>query len=182
VPGFFVRPVGVRILGLDPGYGRLGYGIVEERGSQLKALAYGVIETAKDLPFQERLAQVHEGVTDLVKEFAPQECALETLFFSKNVKTALKVAEARGVIRLALISLKVPELECSPSDVKLALAGFGKADKGQVTRMVTRLLNLPAPPKPDDAADALALALVALRSRGLRRAAEQARQRGKKAA
>jgi len=156
-------------LGLDPGYGRMGFGIVEERGSSLKALEFGVIETPAKMPFEERLLRIYDAVETIVKRHPCNEAAVETLFFSKNVKTAMAVAEARGVIRLALARLKMPVLECAPNQVKLALTGSGKADKGQVTRMVTRLLNLPAPPKPDDAADALALALTALRSRNLRK-------------
>ena len=159
----------MRVLGIDPGYGRVGYGAIEEQGNRLKALAYGVIETGAKMAFEERLLAIHKAVRDLVKKHRPDEVSLETLFFSKNTKTALKVAEARGVIRLALAALKVPVLECSPQDVKLALAGFGGADKGQVTRMVTRLLGLAEPPRPDDAADALALGLAALRSKSLRR-------------
>ncbi|MES2201789.1 MAG: crossover junction endodeoxyribonuclease RuvC [candidate division FCPU426 bacterium] len=158
----------MKVLGLDPGYGRLGYGVVEMRGSRLSALAFGVIETPAKMDFQERLLKVHRGVRDLLASHRPDEAAIETLFFSKNTKTALKVAEARGVLRLALKEAGVPELECSPQAVKMALAGTGSADKGQVTRMVTRLLGLPGPPKPDDAADALALALTAIRSRGMR--------------
>jgi crossover junction endodeoxyribonuclease RuvC len=159
----------VLVLGLDPGYGRLGFGVVEEKGSSLRALEYGVIETAAKMPFEQRLLAVFDAVEGLARRHHCDEASVETLYFSKNVKTAIGVAEARGVIRLALARLKVPVLECQPSQVKLALAGSGSADKGQVTRMVTRLLNLAAPPKPDDAADALALALTALRSRHLRK-------------
>jgi crossover junction endodeoxyribonuclease RuvC len=170
------------VLGLDPGYGRLGFGVVEQKGSSLQAVDYGVIETPAKMPFEERLLMVFEGVEALARKHRCEEAALETLFFSKNVKTAMSVAEARGVIRLALARLKIPVLELQPGSVKLALTGSGSADKAQVTRMVTRLLGLPSPPKPDDAADALALALSALRSRPLRKLtalAKAAKARGK---
>ena len=139
----------MRALGLDPGYGRLGFGVVEEKGSSLKALEYGVIETPAKMPFEERLVAVFDAVEALARRSGCAEAAVETLYFAKNVKTAIGVAEARGVIRLALARLKVPVLEVKPVQLKLAIAGSGKADKAMVTRMVTRLLNLPAPPKPD---------------------------------
>src|SRR4051812_44914640 len=161
--------VPTRTLGLDPGYGRLGFGLVEEKGSALRALEYGVVETPAKMPFEERLLTVFKAVEALALKHGPAEAAVETLFFSKNAKTAMAVAEARGVIRVALARLKVPVLEISPVQVKLAVTGSGKADKKQVIRMVTRLLNLPAPPKPDDAADALALALTAIRSHNFRK-------------
>jgi len=156
-------------LGLDPGYGRLGFGVVEEKGSALRAVEFGVIETPAGMPFEERLLAVFDAVEALARRHGCGEAAVETLYFAKNVKTAIGVAEARGVIRLALARLKVPVLEVKPVQLKLAIAGSGKADKAMVTRMVTRLLNLPAPPKPDDAADALALAITALRSRNFRK-------------
>ena len=157
------------VLGLDPGYGRLGYGVVEEKGSKLRAVEFGVIETPAKMPFEKRLLAVFDAVEALAQRHDCAEAAVETLYFSKNVKTAIGVAEARGVIRLALARLKVPVFEVKPVELKLAIAGSGKADKAMVTRMVTRLLNLPAPPKPDDAADALALAITALRSRNFRK-------------
>lgn len=161
-------------VGLDPGYGRLGYGVVEEKGSSLKALEFGVFETPSTMPFEKRLVFVFDAVQELLSRHECEEAAVETLYFSKNVKTAIGVAEARGVIRLALAQLKVPVLEIQPVQLKLALTGSGKADKKMVTRMVTRLLNLPAPPQPDDAADALALALTALRSRNFRSLTQKA--------
>ena len=159
----------MKVLGLDPGYGRLGYGVVEARGSAWILLEAGVVETPAKSAFEQRLLAVAEGVKALVLRHQPGEAALETLYFSKNAKTAMQVAEARGVIRLALAKSGVEALEVSPNAVKLALTGDGKADKGQVTRMVTRLLGLASAPKPDDAADAVALALTALRSQPLRR-------------
>jgi crossover junction endodeoxyribonuclease RuvC len=162
-------PTGCRVLGLDPGYGRLGYAVVEEKGSALKALDFGVMETPSTMPFEQRLLKVFDFVEALVGRHACDEAAVETLYFSKNVKTAIGVAEARGVIRLALVRLGLPVVEIKPMELKLAVTGSGRADKVQVTRMVTRLLNLPAPPKPDDAADALGLAITALRGRAMRK-------------
>jgi len=167
---------------LDPGYGRLGFALVEERGSQWTLLDVGVVETPANTDFTVRLLGLHDAVLKLCERWQPQECALETLFFSKNVKTAMQVAEARGVLRLALARAKVPVVEVSPSTVKLALAGSGTADKAQVGRMVVRLLDLKALPKPDDAADAAAIALAGLRSapmRKLQRAATAALKKGK---
>jgi crossover junction endodeoxyribonuclease RuvC len=157
------------VLGLDPGYGRLGYAVVEEKGSALRAMEFGVMETPSKMPFEKRLMKVFDFVEALVGRHACDEAAVETLYFSKNVKTAMAVAEARGVIRLALARLEVSAVEVKPMELKLAVTGSGKADKAQITRMVTRLLNLPGPPKPDDAADALALAITGLRSRHIRR-------------
>jgi crossover junction endodeoxyribonuclease RuvC len=159
------------VLGLDPGYGRLGYAVVEEKGSRLRALDFGVLETAAKLSFERRLLLVHDGILKLTKQYSFSEAVLETLYFSKNVKTAIAVAEARGVIRLALAQVELPVYECHPNQIKVALCGDGKAGKAQVTRMVTRLLNLSKAPKLDDAADALALAITGLRSRNFRRLA-----------
>ncbi len=125
------------------------------------AVDFGVVETPADMDFEDRLFKIHQAVRELAAKHQPAEAAIETLFFSKNTKTALKVAEARGVIRLALKEAGIPALECSPQSVKTALAGFGAA----------RLLGLDAPPRPDDAADALGLALTAIRSKGMRRMA-----------
>jgi crossover junction endodeoxyribonuclease RuvC len=160
---------GRRQLGLDPGFGRLGYALVEEQGSQWALLDVGCLETAKTLSFERRLLALQAGVQGLCRRWSPDECALETLYFSKNAKTAMQVAEARGVLRLTLAAEGVPVFEVAPNAVKLALAGSGSADKAQVGRMVVRLLNLPALPKPDDAADAVAIALTGLRSAPRRR-------------
>lgn len=158
-----------RQLGLDPGFGRLGFAVVEEQGSQWRLLDVGVVETPKTQAFEQRLLALQEGVQRLCRRWRPQECALETLYFSKNAKTAMQVAEARGVLRLTLAQEGVPVHEVAPNAVKLALAGSGSADKAQVGRMVVRLLGLAALPKPDDAADAAAIALTGLRSGSLRR-------------
>lgn len=170
-PGFAPGARGVagrRQLGLDPGYGRLGYALVEERGSQWSLLDVGVVDTPAKTAFETRLLGLRDAVRDLCVRWAPQECSVETLFFSRNAKTAMQVAEARGVLRLALAESGVPVHEVAPNAVKLALCGDGAAGKAQVGRMVVRLLALKALPKPDDAADAVAIALAGLRSRGRR--------------
>jgi crossover junction endodeoxyribonuclease RuvC len=160
---------GRRQLGLDPGFGRLGYALVEERGSQWSLLDVGCVETPKTLAFERRLLVIQAAVQELCRAWRPDECALETLYFSKNAKTAMQVAEARGVLRLSLAQAGVPVHEVAPNAVKLALAGSGSADKAQVGRMVVRLLNLKALPKPDDAADAVAIAITGLRSAPMRK-------------
>jgi crossover junction endodeoxyribonuclease RuvC len=141
---------------------------VQERGSQWTLLEVGVIDTPARTAFEARLLGLHQAVSGLCERWRPQECSLETLFFSKNVKTAMQVAEARGVLRLALAQAGVPVHEVAPNAVKLALCGDGSAAKAQVGRMVVRLLGLKDLPKPDDAADAAAIALAGLRSRTMR--------------
>lgn len=168
-----------RQLGLDPGYGRLGYALVEERGSLWSLLDVGVIETPKTLAFEQRLLALQAAVLGLCQRWSPQECALETLYFSKNAKTAMQVAEARGVLRLSLAQAGIPVHEVAPNAVKLALAGSGSADKAQVGRMVVRLLNLKALPKPDDAADAAAIALAGLRTAPLRKLQRALQSKGR---
>ena len=158
----------MKILGLDPGYGRLGYGVVEQKGFKFHCLKAGVLETPAGMPFVDRLLMVHEAVGRLVAEFSPEEAAVEDIFFSRNAKTAMLVAQARGVILLALRQAGLPVLEISPQHVKQALVGNGAAGKRQVQFMAARLLKLKELPKPDDAADALGLALTALRTRPLR--------------
>jgi crossover junction endodeoxyribonuclease RuvC len=146
----------------------LGFAVVEEQGSRWSLVEIGCLETPAKAPFEERLRAVRDQVAALCGRHRPEECALETLYFSTNAKTAMRVAEARGVIRLALADCGVPVQEIAPNAVKLALAGHGGADKGQVGRMVVRLLGLDALPRPDDAADAAAIALAGLRNRPLR--------------
>jgi crossover junction endodeoxyribonuclease RuvC len=152
--------------------------VVEERGSQWELLAVGCTETPATMPFEQRLRILYAAVLELCRRWSPQECALETLYFSKNVKTAMQVAEARGVLRFALAEAGVPVHEIAPNAVKLALTGHGAAAKPQVGRMVVRLMGLEALPKPDDAADAAAIALAGLRSRALRTLAKSLRAQG----
>ena len=147
------------ILGIDPGYGRIGYGVLLVRANRFFHLGHGVIETDKQAPIPSRLNQIFEDISRLIAHFSPQEAAVETLFFFRNVTTAMNVSEARGVIQLALFRGGVSIAEYTPFQVKQSATGSGKAEKGQVQRVLKMLLHLDATPKPDDAADALAAAL-----------------------
>ncbi|MDP3985453.1 MAG: crossover junction endodeoxyribonuclease RuvC [bacterium] len=148
------------ILGLDPGYGRLGYGLIEDRKGNLSAITYGCFETPKTEDHGSRLLMIHDWLENFLGEWRPAVVGIETLFFSKNVKTALAVGEARGVLLVTAAKCEIPTAELSPQEVKLAVTGYGKADKKQIQAMTAKLLKLPKPPKPDDAADALALAIA----------------------
>jgi crossover junction endodeoxyribonuclease RuvC len=161
----------VIVLGIDPGLAATGYGVVAQRGGRLYALDGGVIETpARDAPAS-RLAAIHARVVDLVGVHAPVALALEALYFGQNVRTAFAVGQARGVVLLAAGQLGVPCLDYTPQQVKSAVCGSGRAAKGQVQEMVQRLLSLPEPPRPDHAADALAVAICHLNHAPLRAAA-----------
>jgi crossover junction endodeoxyribonuclease RuvC len=154
----------VKVLGIDPGTAALGYGVVERTGSRLRAIDEGCLTTSPDLPLPERLLAVHGLVTDLIELHAPDLLAVERLFFSKNAQTAFGVSQARGVVLLAAAEAGLPVREATPSEVKTAIAGYGAADKEQVGRMVAVVLGLAAAPSPDDAADALAVAVWAANS------------------
>lgn len=147
------------ILGIDPGTASLGYGIVERTGGHLRGVDYGVLQTTADLPMPERLLAAHRLVVELIELHAPAVMGVERLFFSNNAQTALGVGQARGVVLLAAAQFGVPVREATPNEVKSAVAGYGAADKEQVQRMVQLVLDLPARPSPDDAADALAVAI-----------------------
>jgi crossover junction endodeoxyribonuclease RuvC len=154
----------VKVLGIDPGTAALGYGIVERTSGRLRAIDDGCLTTSPDLPLPERLLAVHRLVTDLIELHRPDLLAVERLFFSKNAQTAFGVGQARGVVLLAAAEAGLPVREATPSEVKTAIAGYGAADKEQVGRMVAVVLGLAAPPHPDDAADALAVAVWAANS------------------
>ncbi len=148
------------ILGVDPGLATVGYGVIEsDRNGNARALDYGVILTPKEENLPVRLAMVEEGVNKILDKFHPQEVAMEELFFSKNVKTGVAVAHARGVALLACVKKCGRLYEYTPIQIKLALTGYGRADKQQMQRVVVSILRLKSIPKPDDAADALAVAL-----------------------
>lgn len=148
-------------LGIDPGIADAGYGVIAKTlGGKERCLAYGSIRTDKDQPMELRLLRLRKEFSALLEKYKPNHVAIEKLFFQKNVSTAMAVAEARGVLRLCLAEAGVPCREFSPQDTKIAVCGHGAAEKGQVQRMVCSLLALPEIPKPDDAADALALALA----------------------
>lgn len=151
----------MRVMGVDPGTARLGYGILEQAGQVVRPLTFGVIETRPG-PLGDRLATLFERLDQLLGEFEPGSAAVEQLFFGQNTRTAIMVGHARGVVLLALARHHVPIIEATPAEVKQAVSGYGRADKRQVQEMVTRLLGLPEIPRPDDAADALAVAWCAL--------------------
>jgi crossover junction endodeoxyribonuclease RuvC len=149
----------VIVLGIDPGTASLGYGLVERTGSRLRAIDFGVFHTGADLPLAERLLAIHLFLEDLVELHGPGLLGVERIFHSRNVQTALAVGHARGIVLLAAASHALEVREATPSEVKIAVTGFGAAEKGQVARMVQAILGLPDAPEPDDAADALAIAI-----------------------
>lgn len=147
------------ILGIDPGIAIVGYSIVECKGNKFKAIDYGCIRTNSDLLFPERIKIIYDSLTEIIKEYRPSDLAIEELFFNKNVKTAIKVGQARGVEILAAVNENLGIYEYTPLQIKQAVVGYGRADKNQVQEMVKMLLNLDKKPKPDDVADALAVAI-----------------------
>jgi crossover junction endodeoxyribonuclease RuvC len=154
------------ILGIDPGTAALGYGLIEQEPGRLRAVDFGCVTTSADLPLGDRLAAIHACVVNLIEQHRPVLIGVERLFFSRNVQTAFAVGQARGVILLAAAQHRIPVREATPNEVKLAVAGSGSADKLQVQRMVAAILGLAVLPQPDDAADALAMAIcVAHRER-----------------
>lgn len=149
------------MLGIDPGFGSLGYAILSGEGRALRALDYGCLKTPARTPFADRLMTIYHTITDLIATHHPTRVGIEKLFFEKNTKTAIDVAQARGVILLACRQARVPIIECTPLQVKLAATGYGAAEKKQVQHMMKLLLKLPSLPTQDDAADALAIAYCA---------------------
>jgi len=152
----------LKILGVDPGYGLLGYGVIEKSGRNVTCVGYGAISTEKNLKLGERLKVIYKAFKEVLKQYEPDIAAVEKIYFVKSVTTALEVGHARGVILLALEQMEIPVVECSPQKVKIAVTGYGRAEKRQVQEMIRRLLGLKELPKPDDAADALAIAWCAL--------------------
>ena len=157
------------VLGIDPGIATTGYGLIESSSGNYKLLSYGKISTSPKDPFPKRLEKIFEDIKEIAASFKPSEMAVEKIFFAKNVKTALNVSQARGVILLAGAKSGLSIFEYTPLEIKLAITGFGQATKDQVGKMVVRLLNLKEPPKPDDAADALACALCHIHSAKMRK-------------
>jgi len=149
----------VIVLGIDPGTAALGYGIIESSKGQLHELDHGCLVTSPDTALPERLLAIHATVDELLAVHAPRLLAIERLFFSRNAQTAFAVGQARGVVLLAAAQHRVPVVEATPNEVKSAVAGYGAADKEQVQRMVQLVLGMAEPPRPDDAADALAIAV-----------------------
>lgn len=149
----------MRILGIDPGYAIVGYGVIEARNGQYRPVEYGAVTTRAGEDFGLRLKEIYDGMAELLDTLKPQAASVEKLYFTNNKTTGIGVAEARGVILLALAQAGVPLYEYTPMQVKQGVTGYGKAQKHQVQEMTRRLLKLREIPKPDDTADALALAI-----------------------
>lgn len=155
----------MRSLGIDPGTARVGYGVVDElQDGSLRAVDFGVITTHPQTPMPERLAQIYAALAQLIDKHQPDQAAVEVLFFGKNTTTAITVAQGRGVILLALAQAGLPITEYKPSAIKQSITGYGNADKAQMQEMVRLLLGLTEIPKPDDAADGLAIAITDIHS------------------
>lgn len=161
----------MRILGIDPGLAIVGWGVIDYDKSKFRTVAYGSIQTPANTPTEKRLKLIFDGMQELLKTYTPEAVAVEELFFNTNITTGIRVAEARGIILLCAELAKIPLFEYTPLQVKQAVVGYGRAEKKQVISMVTRLLNLPEPPKPDDTADALAIAICHAHSGASRLAA-----------
>ena len=149
----------LKILGIDPGYAILGYGIIEMQGSKFSLIDYGTINTDVSMEMPDRLVQIYSGLMEIIEKYKPDEVAIEELFFNQNTKTAMMVSQARGVAILAIANSQLDTNEYTPLQVKQGIVGYGRADKKQVQVMVKNILNLLENPKPDDAADALAIAI-----------------------
>lgn len=157
------------VLGIDPGTAITGYGLVtEDESGDVHLVRYGAFLTQADMPMPERLLDLHRQVTALIREARPDALAIEELFFSRNVTTALTVGQARGIVLLAAAQARLPVFEYKPAEVKQALAGYGRADKQQIQEMLRLMLGLAEVPRPDDAADAIAVAICHLHSVRLR--------------
>lgn len=156
----------MRILGIDPGLAIVGWGVIESARGNIRPLAYGAITTPAHTDIEARLLMIEQDLTDLIEKYQPEEMAVEELFFNTNITTGIAVAEARGVILCTAHKLGVKISEYTPLQVKQAVVGYGKAEKRQVIAMVTSILKLPAPPKPDDTADAVAIAICHSQCRG----------------
>jgi crossover junction endodeoxyribonuclease RuvC len=159
------------ILGIDPGIAIVGWGVLEYTASKFKVLGYGSIQTAATMSTEDRLCAVYSELKDIIQKYKPEHMAIEELFWNTNQKTGIRVSEARGVILLCGRMLGLEIHEYTPLQVKQAVVGYGRAEKKQVISMVTLLLGLPKPPKPDDTADALAIAICHGHSGGSRLAA-----------
>ncbi len=155
----------MRILGIDPGFATIGFGLVDSQRGNQAMLQYGTITTTPDMAFPRRLETVFDDMTQLLEVLRPDEVAMEELFWGTNMTTGINVSHSRGVLVLAVAKAGIPLFEYTPMQIKQAVAGYGKAEKRQVMDMTRRLLKLDKIPRPDDAADALAVALCHGRSR-----------------
>lgn len=149
----------MRILGIDPGYAIVGYGVVDCANNRFVPVGFGAITTKAGTPFGDRLSSIYHDMITVIKKYQPEHLAIERLYFNTNTTTAIDVAQARGVILLAAHEMNVKVFEYTPLQVKQAITGYGKAEKRQVMEMVKSFLSLSSIPKPDDTADALALAV-----------------------
>ena len=156
----------MRILGIDPGYAILGWGVIDYEGNHFKVIAYDSLITDKDTPMPDRLKSLYNGLADIISKYSPDVCSIEELYFNNNAKTAILVGEARGVAVLACANGNLPISEYTPLQIKQALVGYGRAEKKQIQEMVKTILNLEKVPKPDDTADALAAAICHAHSSG----------------
>ena len=147
------------ILGIDPGLAITGFGVIKYEQNNFKAIQYGVIRTPSKTPLPDRLVKIQEGIHTLIQQYKPDCAAIEELFFNTNAKSAFLVGQARGVAVVTVAAAGLPIYEYTPLQVKQGVAGYGRADKNQIQQMVKTLLNLNQIPKPDDAADALAIAM-----------------------
>ena len=150
----------MRIIGIDPGTGILGFGVIDAVGAKTTLVTAGVIKTPPHTPLDERLEEIYDGLSEIIKETSPEVMSIEKLFFARNVTTAMSVSHARGVAMLTGRKAKLPIAEYTPMEIKQTLTGYGKADKKQMQEMVRLQLNLKEIPRPDDAADALAAAIT----------------------
>lgn len=147
------------VLGIDPGLADTGYGVICQNGNDISVVAYGSIKTAAKQPLAKRLEIIEHQINHIIQKYKPSRAGVEQLFFCTNVKTAIAVGQARGVVLLTLSKNKIPLTECTPLQVKQAVTGYGQADKKQIQQMVKTILKLKELPRPDDAADALAIAI-----------------------
>ena len=147
------------LLGIDPGLAIVGWGVIDYQNNRFRPIAYGSIQTPAGMETADRLTRIHRDLTAIIEKYRPAQMAVEELFFSKNITTGIRVAEARGVILMTAREMGLELAEYTPNQVKQAVVGYGGADKRQVIAMVTRILGLPEPPRPDDTADALAIAI-----------------------
>ena len=147
------------ILGIDPGYAIVGWGVIEYNSNKFNVIDYGAVTTQAGTPFNDRLKMVYDGIDTIMKRYSPQALAIEKLFYNTNAKTVIDVAQARGVINLAAVQNNIPIFEYTPLQVKQSVVGYGRAEKKQVQEMTRVILKLEKIPKPDDTADALAMAI-----------------------
>lgn len=148
------------ILGIDPGYAIVGWGVIDYTANRFSVIAYGAVTTEAKTPFNERLETVYDGICDIINKYKPEALAIEKLFYNTNAKTVIDVAQARGVINLAAQKNGLDIFEYTPLQVKQSVVGYGRAEKKQVQEMTRQILRLSRVPKPDDTADALALAIT----------------------